>query len=603
MKKNLAPIDSTMRTFKPKPFRKNFPMVVCWLTLMGISTLASGTVLEDKIPLDLSSQNAVHSWRGACGFLDELVSGAGIIKTATPKTFSTPIPKNICHDVYSQDTNSFRTDVGEPLPKGMAHTLWRLYVPTRNERVVLNTYNFAGFGSELDTVLVVYRFDKSAGVTGFKRLKLIVSNDDKKIPGNSNVASQVQFDAVKGERYAIQVGYKKFTGFETSLTGFMFPPQGGLSMQPLRAFKYNAIRKFFESETYIVHNSTSKTLRVKASTSLGTGITLPEDFTLAPGAAAVKTFTKNNSFDITTVRTVSGELSFSGYSGTTLLARTVTPMVLPVPANPGVAAKLTLTAKAQFLSNAPGQVIKIPVTVKNTSKFPALGCYVTHSVGTLQTAWTGYNPVSQKVTDEVNVPFNLAAGQSKNILVAMRTFGDRFASGSGILLLNASAIDVGCANSNVFPNAGQLDIANNVDFNSVVPKLPKVTLLSTLPSSGILDVPVAGKVFTATFHNDGTTTIQDSAKVSRGGNYNAAVCTVKTTDAACLASVLTHGGLSLNVPAGKNFAVKVAVKPKTSATKFDPEVDGVQLYLEKREIGFANLSFTFGGTTKALRKK
>ncbi|WP_087144237.1 hypothetical protein [Crenothrix polyspora] len=574
---------------------------------MGVSTLASGTVLEDKIPLDLSSQNAVHSWRGACGFLDELVSGAGIIKTATPKTLSTPIPKNVCHDTYNHDgASSFTTDVGEPLPKGMAHTLWRLYVPTRNERVVLNTYNFEGFGSELDTVLAVYRFDKSAGVTGFKRLKLIASNDDKKIPGNFNVASQVQFDALKGERYAIQVGSKKkSTEFVKSLTGFMFPPQGGLSMQPLRAFRYDAVRKFFESETYIVHNSTSKTLRVKASTTLGTGITLPEDFTLAPGAATVKTFTKNNTFDSTTVRTVSGELSFSGYSGATLLARTVTPMVLPVKANPGVAAKLTLTAKAQFLNNAPGQVIKIPIIVKNTSKFPALGCYVTHSVGTLQTAWTGYNPVSQKVTDEVNVPFNLAVGQSKNILVAMRTFADRFASSSQGYLLNASAIDVGCANSNVFPNAGQLGIANNIDFNSVVPKLPKVTLLNTLPSSGILDVPAAGKVFTANFHNDGTTTIQVNAKVTNhpSWNYNAAVCTVKTTDAACLASALTHEGLSLDVPAGKNFAVKVAVKPKTNTTKFNPEVDGIQLFLQKRDIGFANLSFTFGGTTKALQKK
>jgi hypothetical protein len=570
---------------------------------VGFSTLASATVFEDKIPLDLSSQNAVHSWRGACSFLDELVSGTGIIKTTTPKTLSTPIPKNVCHDAYAGYIDS--TDAGEPLLKGMAHTMWRLYVPTRNERVVLNTYNGdlnLNVNAQFDTLLAVYRFNKSAGVTGFKQLKLIVSNDDKKIPGNFTnftVASLVQFDAVKGERYAIQVGSKKNSG-DALLTGFSFPTSGGLSVQPLKAFKYDAIRTFFDSESYIVHNSTSKSLLVKASTTLGNGITLPANFTLAPGAAAVKTFTKNNSFDTTTVRTVSGEFTFSGFSGTALLTKAVTPIVLPVRANLGVAAKLTLTAKAQFLSNAPGQVIKIPVTVKNTSTFPALGCYVTHSVGLLQTAWTGYNPVTQKVTDEINVPFNLAAGQSKNILVAMRTFADRFASSSSFFLPQAKVIDVGCANSNVFPNAGQLDIANNVDFNSVVTKLPKVTLLSTLPGSGILDVPAAGKVFTATFHNDGTATIQDSAKVSRVGNYNAAVCTSNTTDAACLASVAGGFGLSLNVPAGKNFAVKVAVKPKTGTTKFDPNVDSIQLFLDK-SFGFT--SFTFGGTTKALRKK
>ncbi|KJV05868.1 hypothetical protein [Methylocucumis oryzae] len=81
------------------------------------------------------------------------------------------IPNSVYHNAYQIDTESFTTDVGEPLVTGMTRTFGRFYKATRNERVVLNTYGSTRFGSDLDTIIAVYRIDFSGGATGADALK------------------------------------------------------------------------------------------------------------------------------------------------------------------------------------------------------------------------------------------------------------------------------------------------------------------------------------------------------------------------------------------------------------------------------------------------
>ena len=62
----------------------------------------------------------------------------------------------------------------------------------------------------------------------------------------------------------------------------------------------------------MVHNSTAKSLVVSGSTDLGTGITAPAQFTLAPGAV---TFKFSPGFNHATARTVAGYFTFTGREG------------------------------------------------------------------------------------------------------------------------------------------------------------------------------------------------------------------------------------------------------------------------------------------------
>ncbi len=416
----------------------------------------------------------------------------------------------------------------------------------------------------------------------------------------------MQFDAVKGQKYAIQVGSKKVGG-DVLLTGFSFPVSGGLSVQPV---SINGLPGGYDSTTlssgmvtYIVHNSTAKTLQIKASTTLGKGITLPASFNLAAGAATVKTFALDSTFDKTTPRTLSGELTLSGYVGNVLQAKSVTPTVLPISndGQPTDTSTLQITRKAQVLTGATGEVFYEQVNVKNTGKFPAVGCYAKPNEPRSQVAWIAYNPSTKKVIGTANTPFNLAIGKSQDILVAIRFFHDRLADPA-----YGYPIEIQCATARRL-DIGHYDLTNNIDFTNTVTKFPKLTLVNTIPASGILDIPAPGKAFTATFHNESSKTVNVTAQVRTKWAFDSnvsqrfavAVCLAKTADTVCLKS--TAIDLPLTVAAGKNITVKVAVRRPSGAPKFDPQY-GASLLL-KYNNDFGSPVYPIGGTTKALRKK
>ncbi len=361
-----------------------------------------------------------------------------------------------------------------------------------------------------------------------------------------------------------------------------------------------------DSASYIVHNSTAKTLTVTASTGFGNGFDVPEPFTLAPGAAVVKTFTYNNAFDISTVKTLSGGFTLTGTADEIEVARISMPARISVHASPVEEPKLEIKSQARVLSGATGAVFKFPVEIKNSGSVPASGCYVTNglSESTLQTGWAAYDPVTKQISGEANAPFDIAVGESVHILVGMRSFTDRLAEANSY----QPAVEIGCASASNYPNPGQFDLTNIVDFTNTVTQYPNLSLVKTVPESPVLNVTATGKVFTATFKNNSKKTAKVTAvieELSFNGQtgedepFGVSVCSAKTKDAKCLAT--SNKKLALSIKKGKTVTVKVAVRYPQGTREFSAH-KGVTLFLKHDydNTGRAPAYIPLTGTTKAL---
>ena len=217
-------------------------------------------------------------------------------------------------------------EAGEPTEGGtMTRTVWTRFKTPDASRMVIHT-----FGSEIwegdsvfDTVLAVYRG------TALDNLTRVAGNDNTVVPGIGNKHSLVQFNTVAGADYWVQIGSRANAEGVISLNVFRFPPSGGLSafliqyggtVNPFNSRDYlceltTTTTSVFCNAKFIVHNSTSKTLTVTPSTSLGAGVAGPAPFSLAPGALKVVTFVFNAKAFNKTIRTVSGHFIFTGRTG------------------------------------------------------------------------------------------------------------------------------------------------------------------------------------------------------------------------------------------------------------------------------------------------
>ena len=530
------------------------------------------------------------------------------------QSFSAQNASTTYHGAYQNDNSTYTTEPGEPLPAGMNKTAWRLYKPTRDEHIVFNTFGSNRFGSELDTVLAVYSIEKSKRAKGFQLLKAVADNDNLDVPGQYSSNSLVQFDAVKGKIYAIQVG-SKGQGGDVLLTAFSFPPEGGLTIQPFSvydgySYDCNLVVNYefyhCDNASYIVHNSTAKTLTVTASTSFGNGFDVPEPFTLAPGAAVVKTFTYNNAFDKSTVKTLSGGFTLTGTAEDIEVARISMPARISVHALLVEEPKLELKSQARVLSGATGAVFTFPVEIKNSGNVPASGCYVTNGLNesTLQAAWAAYDPATKQTSGEANAPFDIPLGETVHILVGMRSFTDRLADPADY----QSPVEIGCASASNYPNPGLFDLTNNVDFTTTVTQYPHLTLVKTMPETPVLNVSAPGKVFMATFKNNSkktakvTAVLEEQAYNEQTGEaepFGVSVCTAKTKDAKCLAS--SNQKLALSIKKGKTVTIKVAVRYPQGRREFSAH-QGVSLLLmhDYDNTGRIPAYIPLTGTTKAL---
>ena len=166
----------------------------------------------------------------------------------------------------------------------MTRTSWIGFKAPNAERIVIHT-----FGSEpwdtgvFDPLIAVYRG------TALSNLQRVTANDNKQLPGISNVDSLVQFNTVAGTEYQVQIGSKNQVEGEISLNVFRFPPSGGLSaflihydgntVNPFNSRDYvcdfntgPSVTTTCPSAKFIVHNSTDSLLTVTASSVLGFGV-------------------------------------------------------------------------------------------------------------------------------------------------------------------------------------------------------------------------------------------------------------------------------------------------------------------------------------------
>ena len=515
-------------------------------------------------------------------------------------------PGQIFHGVYQTYNRDFTIEPGEPTLNGkMQRTVWRRYVAHRTGIVTFNTYGSAIFGEEPDSVLAVYR------VEGAGKASKVVVNDNTGVAGGGKKTSFVQFAAVKGTEYAVQIGSKDTAGLDVLLTGFSLPREGGLTVQPVSPYggyiyTCNAnVGNQCQAASYVVYNATPQALDVKATSSLGTGVVLPAAFTLAPGAAAIKTFTFAAGFGGSAARVISGGFTFTGKAGSVLKARTTVAAIAALGAVGAPAATLKIKTTSKLLSGPTGSLFVYSLAVTNAGTADITGCYVASTDPVVERVWAEYDPVTREYTGEPYAPFDIKRAKTVHIAVGIRSMRDRFADQDESPLFGIS-----CTSAAGFPVPGKLDLTNKVQFSALVKKLIPITYVGSSPSSGILVVPPSGKMMTASFVNKSAETETFTVKLKELSpypigdpkRYPMAVCLSDVSDAKCLASSAAE--LTIKVRAGKTFRVKVGVKSPSEAPGFSPDYIGLVLTVEQPYDKSDPFSFLvpISGFTKALKR-
>src|SRR5262249_21976431 len=142
----------------------------------------------------------------------------------------------------------------------------------------------------------------------------------------STVGSLIQFDAAANAPYRIQMGSRNGAEGDIFASVSVLPPGGGLSVSLAKVDGLSRPGQDFVcrlqfsgatclAPTFVVHNSTTKTLIVTPTSNLGGAFVAPATFTLAAGQAKAVTFNFNGAFNKTIPRTVAGNFVFTGKVG------------------------------------------------------------------------------------------------------------------------------------------------------------------------------------------------------------------------------------------------------------------------------------------------
>jgi hypothetical protein len=435
---------------------------------------------------------------------------------------------------------------GEPDPGGiMRATIWsRLALPF-NARVVLHT-----FGSDFDTGLAVYTGDAVDALT----LVPGTFNDNTAAPGLSTKQSLAAFDAHKDEAYSIQIGSKTGAEGDVYLNMSILPPTGGLSAWladvngvPAQGKDYACLLGFLGSltcgaPTFVLHNSSTNALKVKATSDLDGAFAAPAEFTLKPGAVKTAQFAFNPGFE-RTVRTIAGSFIFTGSSGGKVVTLAQQPAVIVVkgstPPPDVLRAEVKPAIRAGFVNV--GQIFDVKLT--NTGSVAAVGCHARArnygDVSRLRTAWREIDPDTNEAIGPYNLPLTLAPGQSRLIRVVMASQQGNFADPAGAVdAADPNTFDLDCANTQVAP----IDLTNSFGVTAAGMYRPATVIVST-SAPKVLKVPARKPaVFTASIQNkSATATLRALPRYVRpfgeddpGKQFQVTICPTEVEDGACL---------------------------------------------------------------------
>lgn len=468
--------------------------------------------------------------------------------------------------VHQTENFGFTVEPREPNPGGvMTRTSWRSFRPARSGRMVVATYGSNRFGAPLDTVLAVYRVEGTGTAARFVQLAF---SDNRPLPGVDLRNTVVSFDVEANRVYAIQVGTRSQAEGTLRISAAQLPPGGGLALLDVGEtyrcdLTVGAAASACKAPSYILHNSSARTLTVTATTGLASGITVPPPFVLPAGGVVRKSFAFSSGFSTTAARSATGRFVFTGRVGAVAVAQASSFAAVTVHATT-TAPALKIAAFQQIYAGETGQIHLLPLAIYNTGTVPAVGCTVARDVnvpeGMYETLWQAYARPSG-IPSPVFQPFSVPAGGATDVLVNTRLIRDNLAD-----LVSGRNLVVHCANARFFPPAAEFDDTSRFDVTGYLAPRAALAWLSSPPSTDTLVVPTAGTVFRGEFQNKGVAA-QLKARAALegdGAGFKVSVCPVTATDAQCLAS--TTRELSVTVAANAKVTLKVAVKPTATAT-------------------------------------
>lgn len=455
--------------------------------------------------------------------------------------------------VFKLSNQGANLEPGEPTEGGLVtRSIWGKITADTNSRIVLHT-----FGSDVDTIVTVYTG------SAVNTLTRVAGNNNFSVPGVSATASLVQFDAVAGTTYSVQIGSINGAQGDIFASVFQFGTDGGLSSflydvggNPM----FNARDYFCQSAgqcqvpKFIVYNSTAVPLSVVASSTIGNRFSPPAPIGLGPGAASVLTFTANTNANFTT-RTDTGQFIFSGRVGVSEVSRATHRGIATVR---GTATEATLQAAVLPSSRAGSinEALTAFATIANSGSTPAIGCFIkpvdfAYDKVTFQET----NPATNQPVGAPNTPVNIAAGQQKTFLFSFGSMQSQVANASSV----NDTLMFQCANGFATTNA-----ANRFGVTTLgaIDLADMISISATTGGDGIVNVPAAGGAFaTATVNIGAATTITARPIYVKpfgdSANFTALVCKTDSTTGMCLQPPSATVQFSAATNAAHTFAVFV----------------------------------------------
>ena len=434
----------------------------------------------------------------------------------------------------------------EPTEGGlMTRTVWGTFRAPDVSRIVIHT-----FGSEIDTVLAVYRG------TEISNLVRVTANDNKPLTGFGGTSSLVTFNTVKDANYAVQIGSRAQAEGDISLNAFRFPPGGGLAAflaivggnttNPFNGRDYSC--EIYssgplqcESARFIVYNSMDQTLTVTPSTTLGAGVTSIAPFQLAPRALKVVQFNFGPTFS-RTARTQIGNFVFTGRVGSTVVTEATTRAIIVVRPQTTIEDLVRADVSPTIRTGRDNERLLFNATITNTGGVTASGCHFRTDLRIANDLKTSFyevdaNGARLRAND---VPVNIAAGATRKfkVTVASQSARDAWQFDPGII--------ADCANNDrrVTALRGGFDIST---WGYLVP-LPSLTVTASTPANGVLNVPVSGfAYYKFRVTNKQTIALMNVLPAYESpfddplnSKFTVAICRTNLTTGACLAGPHTR---------------------------------------------------------------